>query len=84
MVESLLGIDIGLYPLLPNESNEYKCGFKALEFMAMKIPVVELEGYEADDLIGTLAKQAEKEDYKDFMVTPDKDFGQLVSDKTFI
>ncbi len=51
---------------------------------AMKIPVVELEGYEADDLIGTLAKQAEKEDYKVFMVTPDKDFGQLVSENIFM
>ena len=51
---------------------------------AMKIPVVELEGYEADDLIGTLAKQAEKEGYKTFMVTPDKDFGQLVSENIFM
>lgn len=51
---------------------------------AMKIPVVELEGYEADDLIGTLAKQAEKEAYKVFMVTPDKDFGQLVSENIFM
>ena len=51
---------------------------------AMKIPVVELPGYEADDLIGTLAKQAEKEDYKVFMVTPDKDFGQLVSENIFM
>ncbi|MEM8998840.1 MAG: DNA polymerase I [Bacteroidota bacterium] len=51
---------------------------------AMKIPVVELEGYEADDLIGTLAKQAEKENYKVFMVTPDKDFGQLVSNNIFM
>jgi len=51
---------------------------------AMKIPVVELKGYEADDLIGTLAKQAEKEDYKVFMVTPDKDFGQLVSENIFM
>ncbi len=51
---------------------------------AMKIPVVELAGYEADDLIGTLAKQAEKEDYKVFMVTPDKDFGQLVSENIFM
>ncbi len=51
---------------------------------AMKIPVVELAGYEADDLIGTLAKQAEKEDYKVFMVTPDKDFGQLVSENVFM
>ncbi|WP_010518494.1 DNA polymerase I [Croceivirga radicis] len=51
---------------------------------AMKIPVVELEGYEADDLIGTLSKQAEKEGYKVFMVTPDKDFGQLVSENIFM
>ena len=51
---------------------------------AMKIPVVELEGYEADDLIGTLAKQAEQEGYKVFMVTPDKDFGQLVSENIFM
>lgn len=45
-----------------------------------RIPVVELPGYEADDLIGTLAKQAELEGYEVFMMTPDKDFGQLVSD----
>ncbi|MFS4466898.1 DNA polymerase I [Maribacter sp. 2210JD10-5] len=51
---------------------------------AMKIPFVEVAGYEADDLIGTLAKQAEKEDYKVFMVTPDKDFGQLVSKNIFM
>ncbi len=51
---------------------------------AMQIPVVELEGFEADDIIGTLAKQAEKEDYKVFMVTPDKDFGQLVSENIFM
>ena len=51
---------------------------------ALKIPVVELAGYEADDLIGTLAKQAEKEGYKTFMVTPDKDFGQLVSENIFM
>ena len=51
---------------------------------AMHIPVVELYGLEADDIIGTLAKQAEKEDYKVFMVTPDKDFGQLVSENIFM
>ncbi len=47
---------------------------------AMHIPAVEVEGFEADDLIGTLAKQAEKENFKVFMVTPDKDYAQLVSD----
>ncbi|MFS4416370.1 DNA polymerase I [Maribacter sp. 2307ULW6-5] len=51
---------------------------------AMHIPSVVLEGWEADDIIGTLAKQAEKEDYQVFMVTPDKDFGQLVSENIFM
>jgi len=44
------------------------------------IPLIETDGFEADDVIGTLAKQAEKEGYEVFMVTPDKDYGQLVSD----
>jgi len=48
---------------------------------AMCIPVLYAEGYEADDVIGTLAKKAEKEGYTTYMVTPDKDFAQLVSDK---
>ena len=43
------------------------------------IPVMELDGYEADDVIGTLAKQASKAGYEVYMVTPDKDYGQLVS-----
>ena len=51
---------------------------------AMHIPCVEISGLEADDIIGTLAKQAEKEGYKVFMVTPDKDFGQLVSENIFM
>ena len=51
---------------------------------AMHIPVVVKEGYEADDIIGTLAKQAEKEGYQVFMVTPDKDFAQLVSENIFM
>src|SRR5210317_49727 len=51
---------------------------------AMHIPVVEKAGFEADDIIGTLAKQAEKEGYKVFMVTPDKDFAQLVSENIFM
>jgi DNA polymerase-1 len=51
---------------------------------AMHIPIMEKAGYEADDLIGTLAKQAEKEGYQVFMVTPDKDFAQLVSENIFI
>ena len=44
------------------------------------IPVIEIDGYEADDVIGTLAKRGEKEGLRVFMMTPDKDYGQLVSD----
>ena len=51
---------------------------------AMHIPIIEVAGYEADDLIGTIAKQAEKQNYKVFMVTPDKDFAQLVSENIFM
>lgn len=51
---------------------------------AMHIPVIEKEGYEADDIIGTLAKQAEKEGFQTYMVTPDKDFAQLVSENIFM
>ncbi|HNU15704.1 MAG TPA: DNA polymerase, partial [Chitinophagaceae bacterium] len=45
------------------------------------IPIIALDGYEADDVIGTLAKQGEKAGYEVYMVTPDKDYGQLVSKK---
>jgi len=51
---------------------------------AMNIQVEMVSGFEADDLIGTLSKQAEKKGYKVFMMTPDKDFGQLVSENIFI
>jgi len=51
---------------------------------AYNIPVVEMDGFEADDIIGTLAKQAEKENALTFLVTPDKDFMQLVSNTTKI
>ncbi len=51
---------------------------------AWKIPILTLENYEADDIIGTIAKKAEKAGYKTYMVTPDKDFGQLVSPNIFI
>ncbi|QLE00861.1 DNA polymerase I [Galbibacter sp. BG1] len=51
---------------------------------AMHIPCIEKAGYEADDIIGTLAKQAEKANYKVYMVTPDKDFAQLVSENIFM
>ena len=47
---------------------------------AFRIPILAVDGYEADDVIGTLAKKAEKENFRVFMMTPDKDFGQLVSE----
>ena len=50
---------------------------------AISIPVVMKEGFEADDVIGTMAKKAEKEGFKVFMVTPDKDYGQLVSENIY-
>ena len=51
---------------------------------ALNIPVLLLDGYEADDVIGTLAKKAESKGFVTYMMTPDKDFGQLVSDKIFM
>ncbi len=48
---------------------------------AFSIPVLELDGYEADDIIGTLVRKAEAADFESFMVTPDKDFAQLISPK---
>ena len=51
---------------------------------AMNIPAVVKEGFEADDIIGTLQKKPKKKGYKTFMVTPDKDFAQLVSENIFM
>ena len=51
---------------------------------ALNIPILYAEGYEADDVIGTLSKKAEKEGFKVYMVTPDKDFGQLVDENVLI
>lgn len=51
---------------------------------AMNIPVISVDGFEADDVIGTLAKKAEKDGFRTFMMTPDKDFAQLVSENIFI
>ncbi|HTL56056.1 MAG TPA: DNA polymerase I, partial [Candidatus Limnocylindrales bacterium] len=51
---------------------------------AFRIPVLVCDGYEADDIIGTVVRQAEKAGFKSFMVTPDKDFGQLVDENTFL
>lgn len=56
--------------------------FRLIE--GFNIPVITMDGYEADDIIGTLAKKAEKEGFTVYCMTPDKDFGQLVSDNIFI
>jgi DNA polymerase-1 len=48
------------------------------------IPILEMDGYEADDIIGTIAKKAEREGFTVYMMTPDKDFGQLVTDKILL
>ncbi|HPC59538.1 MAG TPA: DNA polymerase I [Verrucomicrobiota bacterium] len=51
---------------------------------AFRIPILAVDGYEADDLIGTLVRRAEAEGFLSYMVTPDKDFGQLVTERTLI
>lgn len=51
---------------------------------AHHIPVIEMQSYEADDIIGTLAQKAEREGFDTYMMTPDKDYGQLVTDHIFM
>ncbi|MEY2828638.1 MAG: polymerase, partial [Bacteroidota bacterium] len=51
---------------------------------AMRIPILKVDGYEADDVIGHVAKDAERQGFQVYMVTPDKDYGQLVSENIFI
>jgi DNA polymerase I len=51
---------------------------------ALRIPALTCDGYEADDIIGTLVRRAEKAGFQSYMVTPDKDFGQLIDENTFI
>src|SRR6476620_4928307 len=51
---------------------------------AFHVPVLTCDGYEADDIIGTLVRKAEKQGFKSYMVTPDKDFGQLIDENTFV
>ena len=51
---------------------------------AFNIPIYGVEGYEADDVIGTLSKKAERQGFITYMMTPDKDFGQLVTDKVLL
>jgi DNA polymerase-1 len=64
---------------MPEELSQALPDVKRL-IRAFNLPVIELDGYEADDLIGTLAREACAVDFMTFMVTPDKDFGQLVND----
>ena len=51
---------------------------------AMNVPVLEVPGYEADDVIGTIAHKAEQEGFEVYMATPDKDYGQLVTEHIFM
>src|SRR6516164_6239390 len=51
---------------------------------AFNVPVLTCDGFEADDIIGTLVRRAEKEGFESYMVTPDKDFGQLIDEHTFL
>src|SRR5436853_1166536 len=51
---------------------------------AFRIPILICDGYEADDIIGTLVRRAQKEGFKSYMVTPDKDFAQCVNENTFL
>jgi DNA polymerase-1 len=64
---------------MPEELSQALPDIKRL-IRAFNFPVLELDGYEADDLIGTLAREAEVAGFTTYMVTPDKDFGQLVSE----
>lgn len=79
------------------EFPEYKAGREAMPedirnalpyiknvVKAFNIPILLCEGYEADDVIGTLAKEAERKGFTTYMMTPDKDFGQLVSENIFM
>ncbi|MBL4594113.1 MAG: DNA polymerase I, partial [Flavobacteriales bacterium] len=79
------------------EFSEYKAGREAMPedirtaipyikqiLDAFNIPIYLLEGYEADDIIGTMAKEAERQGFTTYMMSPDKDFGQLVSENIFM
>ncbi|MDR2906595.1 MAG: DNA polymerase I, partial [Bacteroidales bacterium] len=68
---------------MPDELSESIPYIKQL-IEAFDIPILYVDGYEADDVIGTLAKEGERQGFETYMMTPDKDFGQLVSDHIFI
>jgi DNA polymerase-1 len=69
-----------------SQPEEIKAAFPYIHevIKGFKIPIVTCKGYEADDVIGTLAKRAEKEGFKVYMMTPDKDYAQLVSPNIFM
>lgn len=92
-----IAFDLGAPTLRTDDFSEYKANREETPpdikisvpyikeiIKAFNIPIFEREGYEADDIIGTLSKKAEKEGFTTFMMTPDKDFGQLVSDNIFV
>ena len=92
-----IAFDLGAPTLRTDDFSEYKANREetppdikiAVPYIkeiikGFNIPIFEYEGYEADDIIGTLSKKAEKEGFTTYMMTPDKDFGQLVSDNILI
>ncbi len=80
----------GLYPLYKAQRSETPEDIKkSVPYIkevlcGLNIPFYEVQGYEADDVIGTLAKKAETQNFKVYMVTPDKDFNQLTSNNIFV
>lgn len=92
-----VGLDIGGPTLRHAEFQDYKANrettpeeiIQSIPYIksileGFNIPVIGLEGYEADDIIGTIAKHAEIENFEVYMMTSDKDYGQLVSEKIFM
>lgn len=92
-----VAFDLGAPTIRTENFSEYKANRDAMPeelresipyiisiIKGFNIPIYAAEGYEADDIIGTLAKKAERAGYLTYMMTPDKDFGQLVSDKVYI
>ena len=92
-----VAFDLGAPTVRVQEFTEYKANREAMPddlrasipyivrlIEGFNIPIYAAEGYEADDVIGTLSRQAEQQGFLTYMMTPDKDFGQLVTDRVFI
>lgn len=92
-----VAFDLGAPTIRTQDFSDYKANREAMPddlrasipyiikiIKGFNIPIYAIEGYEADDIIGTLAKKAAKAGHLVYMMTPDKDFGQLVSDNIFI